>query len=124
MRDLGIQNLKQVFDSVGMSFLGRAELPIKETSWLAFGRDVDGMVQEYPADEDDSNEVDYTKWATESYNKGKDFAYNGFQYNTPLTDEYKQKAYEITRYQLMLGGRRLAKVMRHIFGEKERIDEL
>jgi hypothetical protein len=96
-----------------MQFLGRAEYPLKESSWESFGTDTMKLAEEYPADEDDSNVIDFEEWAANSFKQAKEFGYD--DYSLPMTKAYRDGVQELTRYQLMLGGRNLAKVLVHVF---------
>jgi hypothetical protein len=66
----------------------------------------------------DYQNLNFDAWAVESNNIAKSYAYAGITENVKLSDAYVAANNQRTERQIVLGGYRLAYVIRSIFGSK------
>jgi len=62
------------------------------------------------------NEI--SEWSYDTYHIAVESAYMDIKYDQKPTEEYINKAWETTKRQLALGGYRLAKLLKELYGEK------
>ena len=63
----------------------------------------------------------FNKWSEESHQIAHDFVYNDFYYGEVPSIKYQKKAQPILKKRMVLGSRRLAELIKDIYGE-EKID--
>jgi len=74
------------------------------------------MVGKYPISQNDYENINVDDWANESYELSKSNVYSGITEKQALPDDYVTKNQDAIQRQIVLGGLRLATVMKTIFG--------
>lgn len=72
---------------------------------------------QYPVDTADIKAGDFPAWSQESSELATTVVYPGF--SDPVTQEYKDAAKPILEARIMLGGKRLSKIIEDIYGNQE-----
>lgn len=116
----GATNLHAVWDSVIYEYTGRAKLPFTESSWKTINNDVDTLLSKYNISEEDANNLDVVKWAHEAFLISENVVYPTVEKNKELSQEYIDKAKAVAERQVVLGGHRLANLLKsfHLQGHE------
>jgi hypothetical protein len=61
------------------------------------------------------NKLQYKEWLEESYQVSVDVVYNGIKYGSKPTDAYLDRAYNILRRRIAIGGYRLANTISDLY---------
>ena len=68
----------------------------------------------YTISDEVAQNLDVFSWAKESYKISQDFVYTGIKENEALPDEYVSKCKEIAEKQIVIGGHRLANLLKSL----------
>jgi len=73
----GAKNLHAVWDSVAYEFTNDYKLPFSESDWKKIGEQAETLVAKHDISESVFDELDFTKWAQESFEISESFVYKG-----------------------------------------------
>jgi len=108
----GAKNLHSVWDSVLYSRGTDFDLPFSSSDWDSISSDAQELIAKYPIDESVATNLDVNQWALDSFKISSEFVYEGVTPNQTLSDEYIKKGKEITEKQIVIGGSRLAAMLK------------
>ena len=91
-------------------------MPFNANDWGTLGTEAEGILTKYPEPNSEWQNLDVTKWSTESFEISKSTVYPTVEPNVALSEAYISKAQAAIQKQIALGGLRLAYVIQHIFG--------
>ena len=108
----GVTNLHKVWDSVIYEFFGYANLPYNDADWAELGSHSKQVRKDYVQDPDAIKDLNPFHWANESFKIDEDFVYDGVTENQAVSDDYKAEGKKLAYNQIVLGGNRLANLLR------------
>lgn len=109
---LGAQNLHSVWDSVIYEYTGHSKLPFTQSDWELITQQAQDLMAKYEIDPSEANNLDSRVWAQESFMISKSTVYPYVQPNQALSDDYIQQAKTAAERQVVLGGHRLANLLK------------
>jgi len=110
----GAKNLHSVWDSVVYSQTSDYNLPFSSKDWDTISADAKRLMDTYPIEESVATNLDVNQWAQDSFEISSSFLYEGVTPNQTLTDEYIQKGKELAEKQVVIGGNRLATLLKSL----------
>lgn len=69
-------------------------------------------MKRHPIDADVASNIDVNQWAQDSYKISSEFVYDGVNPNEALTKDYISKGKDIAEKQVVIGGNRLASLLK------------
>lgn len=108
----GAKNLHSVWDSVAYSQTSDYDLPFADDKWEEISNVAKDFMKRHPIDADVASNIDVNQWAMDSYNISASFLYEGVEPNQALSKDYVKKAVEIAEKQVVIGGNRLASLLK------------
>lgn len=112
----GASNLHAVWDSVIYKYTDYPNLPLSDSDWSWYTSEAATNFATYPIDNSKIEDGDFSTWAVESLESAEEFVYPGFFGTTAITEEYKEKAIPELFTRINYGARRLADLMKSIYG--------
>lgn len=110
----GAKNLHSVWDSVGYEYTGFAVLPFSDSDWQNLTDIASMLMDKYDITDSEANELDVRVWAQEAFNYSQTAVYPNIQKNVMPSEDYIQQCREVTERQVVLGGHRLAAMLRSL----------
>ena len=91
--------------------------PLSPIDWRILVARADEIMAEWPRSRlaNELNNKDPSDWCYESYLDGVNYAYNGVELNQKLSQEYVDRAWQVVKKRLALGGYRLADLLTQIY---------
>jgi hypothetical protein len=112
----GVYNLHGLWDSVIYDYNGYPRVPLTESDVLWYTAEMATFEQEYPFPQENWHSLDFQTWADEGYQLAIDIVYPGIVEDEIPSAEYQASAKAALRPRLVAGGRRLAELMKYVFG--------
>lgn len=108
----GAKNLHSVWDSVVYAKANDFDLPFSTSDWDTISSDAQALIAKYPIDASVASNLDVNQWAMDSFKISSEFVYEGVTPNQTLSDEYIKKGQELAEKQIVIGGSRLASMLK------------
>jgi len=110
----GAKNLHAVWDAVIYSEAGDYNTPLSANDWTSLSNEAKKLMKMYPIDSKTANEIDPKVWANDSFKISQEIVYKGIHENEKLSDDYIKKAEELAQKQVVIGGYRLASMIKSL----------
>ena len=107
----GAGNLHAVWDSVIYTYTGYVKLPFTDSAWDELTSTAKTLLSSIPIQTDEAKNLDPKYWAAESFELSKTVVYPDITPMEEPSDDYKQKALEVAKKQIVMGGHRLANLI-------------
>lgn len=91
----GAKNLHSVWDKVIYQFHKSIKLPFTEDTWASLSDDCDKIRKTHTVTKEKAEELDFKKWAAESFDIVERFVYKGIKEDEKLPQTYLDKATDI-----------------------------
>jgi len=108
--------LHAVWDSVIYEYAGWETLPMDSEEWQWYSAQASRIIEENQIEKSAIKSEQFADWAQEDYAIAKDDVYDGFVEGEEPSEAYKQKAVAKLEERMSLGGRRLAELIKSIYG--------
>jgi hypothetical protein len=108
----GAKNLHSVWDSLIYSQAGDLDLPFADKDWESISTVAKDLMAKHPIDADVAQNLDVNQWAKDSYEISASFVYEGVTPGEALSDDYIKKGQELAEKQVVIGGNRLASLLK------------
>jgi len=112
----GVDNLHAVWDSVIYEFPGYMTMPFDTKEWTYYSTNAARILKEKKIDPEWIKSEQFSTWAQEDYAIARDYVYAGFEEGKVPSEEYKARALPKLEERMALGGRRLAELIKDIYG--------
>lgn len=110
-----IKELHAVWDSVGLEFLDlKAMLPFSDADWATYGDTAQRYRHTYTIEDADAKNLDFTDWAAEDFYFTAVYVYTDLIQGEKLSHDYIEVARSIAERQVLLGGLRLANLLKSL----------
>jgi hypothetical protein len=114
----GAKNLHSVWDSMVYEHPETPSLPYSSSDWNSLGNTVSSMVAKNIFSPSDYENVDINSWANESFELAKSSVYSDITEKKALPQSYIDENQKAIDKQIVIGGLRLAYVIKTIFGNQ------
>lgn len=88
----GANNLHAVWDSIIYEFTGYPTLPFSDADWAKNGNVAKELMAKYPLEDSIAKDTNVLHWAEDSFKVSSTFLYKDIKENTPLPEDYDEKA--------------------------------
>jgi len=115
----GVSNMHYVWDSIIYQYTGYPDLPLSDDDWDWYTTTAATLYSANPiaADASDLAVGDIMSWATKGLEISKEYVYPDFVNGEIPSDDYQERAKPVIESQMMYGARRLAEVVKEIYGD-------
>eukprot|EP00347_Sterkiella_histriomuscorum_P010921 403374421 len=111
-----VKNLHSLWDSVVYEFTDTPSMPYNSNGWNKLGSAIQTMASKFTFPNNEYNSVDVNLWVNESFEVAQNAVYANIKENQAASDSYVQQNQKVIEKQIIIGGLRLATVIKQVFG--------
>lgn len=110
--------MHSVWDSVIYQYTGYETMPFDEAEWTWFSEEADKLHMRHPVDKELLKPGQFGEWTFEGLDLAKSAVYAGFELGDEPSEAYKAQALPLLEERIMVGGARLAELIKEIYPEQ------
>eukprot|EP00350_Pseudokeronopsis_sp_OXSARD2_P002639 CAMPEP_0170540724 /NCGR_PEP_ID=MMETSP0211-20121228/672_1 /TAXON_ID=311385 /ORGANISM="Pseudokeronopsis sp., Strain OXSARD2" /LENGTH=245 /DNA_ID=CAMNT_0010843235 /DNA_START=251 /DNA_END=988 /DNA_ORIENTATION=+ len=118
-----VDELHALWDTVIYENHNSVHLPFDDDSWTDFGAETALFISKFIITDEEIEMQDFATIAQESYEIAVDTVYENIYMDEPVPQEYIDKNLPIAERQVILGGRRLAYMLKKIYASNAVVSE-